>query len=201
MTIEELYNKIIEQYPKFKDYIIYDASALSVEIYVTDRHEYQRENTMFFLIIGQKKMDLYRALWTKDDFDAPAKLNTSMPSLNHHTETQVSNQLGSTIFSILTKYWSDYEASVQYFRQVFNELPNVDSLLSSLGFKESDLRYSDMAFETDLIEISIEYPNLHHLTYTLYVHTSVEDEAKDHLVLFCESKNIKDCIECLLEEK
>ncbi len=196
MTFKDLYNKLLDDHPTYKNYITYDDDDY-LDIYVTDKPTKQDHLTRFFRVSFSAYSSgnlLIFCPWTAGHFNSTeiedVGINGAEPNDKFGSPTE--------IYEYITTLWHNYEAAVHYFDKVYKELPHVEETLQKLGFIRLPEYYSvvppNMILLIDSISIEVRFPNLRFLGYKIDIYRGRE------LLDYYESKNINDCIDFLQEE-
>ena len=201
MTIEELYNKLLSTYPKYKDYIVDDLDY--IDIFVTKDPSKQNHLTRFFRAqvrdSSQRGPSLTMFLWAAEKIES-AEIEDVGP--NGHEPVLKFLPLDKAYERIIA-LWPNYEAAVQYFNKVYTELPHVIKTVQELGFEknnnyelfESNIP-ANMVLSVDSIDVELRFPDLYFLGYTVLIYRDVWDQLDSY-----ESKNFEDCLNFLIKEK
>lgn len=200
MTIEELYNKLLSTYPKYKDYIVDDLNYL--DIFVTNNPSKQNHLTRFFRAracdsSGQVNPYLIAFPWTVEKLESTEIEDVG---LNGHEPVLKFLPLDK-VYERIIALWPNYEAAVQYFNKVYTELPHVIKTVQELGFEknnnyelfESNIP-ANMILSVGSIDVELRFPDLYFLGYTVLIYRDGWDQLDNY-----ESKNFEDCINFLQE--
>ena len=194
MTIEELYNKLLNTYPKYKDYIVDDLGYL--DIYVTNDPSKQNHLTRFFRVSPNPTLTMF--LWTVTKLES-----TEIEDVGPNGQAPILEFLPfDKIYELIITRWSNYEAAVQYFNKVYAELPHVIKTLKELGFEKNN-NYelsganipANMILSVGSIDVELRFPNLYYLGYTVLIYRDKWDQLDNY-----ESKNFEDCLNFLIKE-
>ena len=209
MDLKELYNQLIEKYPKYKDYIKYNSAEPNICINVVANYQdtidrigylYWNEPVFFYINLESKqstKVMLYWSALTAKDFFGPSKVNYDGA---HRTMDDLDGQEVSIeqLYTKLDTLWPNYEAAVSCFAKVAKEISEYKSILQELGFaKPRWAKDGNMQLRLDTITVQVNFPSPKRLPYAVYVWKGKYGE----LVAFCESRNFEDCLNFLIKEK
>ena len=191
MTIRELYNKLLTEYPTYKNYITYGDY---LDIYVTDDPIKQDITTRFFWVSeGVPNNVLLFFGWDINDFKSTEIEDVGING------AEPRDKFGSIpeIYEHITTLWPNYEAAIQYFNEISKNIPQIVHDLQELGFTEiyggSDVP-TGVYLSMDQAEIEILFPDLYNLGHRTAVYR--DGDCIDHY----ESKNINDCLTYLVKE-
>ena len=193
MTIEELYNKLLNTYPKYKDYIVDDLGYL--DIYVTNDPSKQNRLTRFFGVSPNHTLTMFP--WTVKKLES-----AEIEDVGPDGHAPILKFLPfDKIYELIITWWPNYEVAVQYFDKVYTELPHVIKTLKELGFeknnnyKVSGVMPPNMILSVGSIDVELRFPNLYFLGYTVLIYRDKWDQLDDY-----ESKNFEDCLNFLIKE-